>query len=185
MGQAFLFLYGLAFFVAIYGMVLYRTAFRWQHLAKHYERPWRSTPAIKHLQTAALYGEGVALNTYSGIVTLGVHPDGLAIKLLEPFGVFHPPLFIPYEEITAHRQNWYLNAKSVELEFRRIPDIKVVMPADQVSWIRRSSGADFDIIDEIPAHGQRPDVSRALMVTVGLLGVVTGVFVLIQQLLSS
>ncbi len=185
LSQILLLLFGLGVFAAFYGSMLYRTAFRWRNLAEFYERPWRETPAKRHLQSATFYGNGVALNTYNGIVTLGVHPDGLALKLLDPFSAFHPPLFVPYDEIKGHKQNWYLNSKAYELEFRQFQDIKIVMPADQVDWIQSSSGGQLDLDEQLPDHKERPDVSRALMVTVGLLGAATGLIILVQQLLGS
>ncbi|MEQ8825379.1 MAG: hypothetical protein RIC14_13500 [Filomicrobium sp.] len=90
------------------------------------------------MQSVVLYGQ-VGYNSLKGILSIGVHNDGVSFRVMAPFALFHEPLFIPYREIRGWNTSWYLDSRSVELEFASAPDIKMIMPVEQVEWIKSYS----------------------------------------------
>ena len=44
----------------------------------------------------------------------------------------------------------------MELEFARVPEIEMVMPADQVEWMRRRSGLQMTVRAEPTPHKDKP-----------------------------
>ena len=117
------------------------------------------------------YGEGVASKSYNGLLTIGVHQLGLALKIIPPFSFFHKPLFIPYSEIKGWKQFWYLNAKSYELELKSAPDVKLVMPASQIEWLQERANGRLEVVDQKSPHKQRPNVWFAIIIIHGLMAI--------------
>jgi hypothetical protein len=103
-------------------------------------------------------GRQGAFNSYKGILKIGVDQNGVSLAIIRPFSFFYfcEPLFIPYSEIKGWQQQWYLDSKSVELEFARVPEVKMVMPADQVEWMRKRSGLQMTVL----ANPRRIGTSR-------------------------
>lgn len=163
-----LFVFGLLFALSI------RNAHRWRSLAAVYGRPWHRPLKTRWLGNVVLYGGGPAFVTYNGIAVLGVHETGIALRLLPPFSMFHPPLFIPFSDIRAWKTFWFLNARSVELEFLRAQDIQMVLGSDDVRWISESANINIAVADVTAAHSARPHLWHALC----LLGVVPAALLL-------
>ncbi|MEZ5924269.1 MAG: hypothetical protein R3D57_07770 [Hyphomicrobiaceae bacterium] len=169
-----LFIVGAFVSLGFFGGMLWRTAFRWRVLAEAY-------PALSHApieerswQSAVLIGRG-GFNALKGIVKIGVHETGVSMRILLPFSLFHPPLFIPYGDIRGWRTTWYLDARSSELELRRAPDIKMVMPAEQVEWISGFSGNRMTLHRDRPPNGNAGRGWHALVVaSIGLSVVMIG-----------
>lgn len=61
-----------------------------------------------------------AMAGYGSCLTLGSNPQGLYLAVWFPFRIGHPPLFIPWSDITAHNKK-LLFFPSVELEFSKSP----------------------------------------------------------------
>jgi hypothetical protein len=135
---------GASTFVFIFGGMLWTTARRWRSLAAHYAR---ETPfAIeKRIMQSVILTSASGYNAHKGIITIGLHETGLSMRVMKPFSLFHQPLFIPYADIHSGPTIWYLNAHSIELAFRQEPDIRLVMSADQVSWINAASPQKFTV----------------------------------------
>ena len=100
-----------------------------------------------------------------------MHETGIALSVIPPFSFFHKPLFIPYSEIRGWNQFWYVNARSLELEFISAPDVKLVMPASQVKWIQNKSRGQIELTGEHSPHRQRPNLWYAVIVVQGLMAV--------------
>lgn len=151
-GAGVLAVFGLSVFAALFFGMLWRTACRWRYLATFYAtEPGRPIEA-RRFQNGVLLGLG-GFNTLKGILKLGVHETGLSLRLMAPFSLFHPPLFIPYKDIEGWVTTWYLDAKSTELWFRRAPDVKIVMPAQQAEWIGGFAGGKIVLHDVRPPQG--------------------------------
>ena len=176
--QAVMTAFGLSIAVGAFAFIYFRDATRWRRLAGVYGQSWMPPLKKKHMRSLVLYGDGIAFNGYKGIVTIGIHETGIALKVMPPFGFFTPPLFIPFRDIRGWNQFWYLDAKSIELEIRAAPDIKIVMPASQVKWIEEASGRDLDLRDKCPPHKQRPSFSHAAVLVQGIMGLTVLVLVL-------
>jgi hypothetical protein len=61
---------------------------------------------------------------YSGVLIIGASPRGLYLSVLLPFRFAHPPLFIPWTEISVSERKG-LAAGYFEFRFRRAPGIPV------------------------------------------------------------
>lgn len=167
--KAWLMAIGLGVFGGSLYLVYFRDAHYWRYLGKFYEAPWRRPIETRYFQHAVAYGEGIASKSYNGLLTIGVHELGLALRILPPFSFFHKPLFIPYAEIKGWQQHWYLNAKSYELEFKSAPDVKLVMPASQIAWLQEKSRGQISVAGERSPHRQRPNIWYAVLVIQGLM----------------
>ncbi|MEL7049058.1 MAG: hypothetical protein AAFO75_08895, partial [Pseudomonadota bacterium] len=107
-----------------------------------------------------------------GIVKIGVHHEGISFRVLTPFSMFHPPLFVPFAEISGWSTTWYLNAKSNEFKFQRARDVQMVMCSEQAEWIRSHSGENLIIHDRAPAAGNAGRGARALSMAIAAMSVV-------------
>ena len=164
LGKAWLLAIGLGVFGGSLYLVMYRDAHHWRYLSRFYGADGQRPRSKRYLQNAVAYGEGIASKSYNGIPTIGAHDAGLCLSLIPPFSIFQKPLFIPYSEIRGWKQFWYLDAKSHELEFVSAPDVKLVMPADQVRWLQQQSGGQLELIDAYSPHKQRPNIWYAVLV---------------------
>lgn len=59
---------------------------------------------------------------YGGCLTIGANGAGLYLSILFPFKVGHPPLFIPWTDITVQTKRQFLSTL-VEFRFRRVPSL--------------------------------------------------------------
>jgi hypothetical protein len=62
---------------------------------------------------------------YNGCLNFGASYEGLYIVPMLPFRAFHPPLLIPWTDITARPYKLWRFWNFVELRFQRAPDIPV------------------------------------------------------------
>ena len=62
---------------------------------------------------------------YNGCLNFGGDPQGMYMVPMLIFRLFHPPLLIPWEEITAKPIKLWKFWNFVELRFQRAPDVPV------------------------------------------------------------
>lgn len=148
------------FFVLFFGM-LHANARRWRMLAAIYGGDGGPLRDKRSLQSAVLLGIG-GYNSLKGILTIGVHDEGVSLRVLPPFSLFHDPLFIPYRDIRGWRTSWYLDTQSIELEFAGVQAIKMVVPADQAEFIGSFAGRRMPLSAAEPPQGKAGQGWRAL-----------------------
>lgn len=173
--------FGMSVFVAIFGGMLWSNARRWRYLAKSYAA---TSPALiekRSLQSVVLLGLG-GYNSLKGIVTIGVHDDGVSLRVLAPFALFHVPLFIPYNDIRGWGTSWYVDARSSELTFRKAPDVQLVMPAEQAEWIGRFAGHKMLLRETPPPQGKAGQGWRAFALVHAGLGLGMVAWLSVQML---
>lgn len=92
----------------------------WRELAAQYlaKSPFSGTRF--HFRSAQLGG----YVNYGGCLTLAAGPDGLYLAVLPFFRVGHPPLLIPWSDITAREARSWLFA-AIDLQFARVPGASV------------------------------------------------------------
>ncbi len=146
-------IFGIMMFLVFFGGILYANAKRWRYLAQHYSEVRDDFIEKRSMQDAILVGMG-AYNTIKGILTIGVCSNGISLRLLPPFSLFHSPLHIPFSDIQGWGTSWYLNDKSTEIQLRNAPDVKIIMPTEQVKWIDSIAGGLFSLTDENPPEGK-------------------------------
>lgn len=111
------------FFVAIWIFVAFMLSRvgGWDRLAESYrsDQPFFGTRF--NLQAAQLR----AGTNYNGCLTFGANHEGLYLRPIVLFRAFHPPLLIPWSEITAKPVKVFRIVGFVELRFQRAPEIPV------------------------------------------------------------
>lgn len=90
----------------------------WWSLSQYYQaktynlkRIWRFQSVIMRMMTR-----------YGGCINVGVTDKGLFLSVLFLFRVGHPPLLIPWEDISVERYNSFF-IKGVKLRFSRVPNV--------------------------------------------------------------
>ena len=84
---------------------------------------------------------------YGNCLTVGANPLGLYLSVLLIFRIGHPPLFIPWMDISISEQKgrWF---NSVVLRFRRAPSIPLQVSQQLGRWLANRAGTSW------PARGQ-------------------------------
>jgi hypothetical protein len=84
---------------------------------------------------------GLRWNTsYGGIVSIGVTAEGLYLSVLFLFRIAHPPLFIPWYDISAKPKKAWFVIHLVELRFRQVPDVPVYLQRRLADRIQNQVG---------------------------------------------
>ena len=108
----------------------------WARLAREY-RHWDPPEGDRWFGQSAAFG----WVSYNQCLIVGAGSRGLRFSVFFPFRVEHPPLLIPWNEITA-TPGKRLFIEHVDLRFRRAPEIRVrisqrlasAMYADGYRW---------------------------------------------------
>lgn len=161
-------------FVMVGGLLAFmykRFAVDWKKLHAAYGRDWSPPMEQKRFQTLILYSEGRPAKSYKGLMTIGLHPDGIGIRPLIWLAPFHSPLFIPYSDIEGWKQKWFLDAKSMELAFRKTPAMRLIMPADQVAWISSQAKGSISLSEDYPSHSNWPWATFAYALLSGIVAI--------------
>lgn len=175
---------GFAFVVGLVGFIYSRDANHWRYLAKSYERNWQ-TPISERWGNVVLYGKFPVSKAYNGILKLGIHSNGLSLKvMMPPQNIFCRPLFVPFKDIRGWDQTWYLNAKTVELELEHAPEVKMAMPRDQMEWIRSAGGSEIEIMDQASPHRDKPVLWHAFLIVSSAVVILGTVFVILPGIFS-
>ena len=90
----------------------------WASLAQRYRCDERFSGDRLRFRSAAMR----YWSHYGNCLTMGVNPEGFFLSVSIPFLLGHPPLFIPWNEITVRRTR-VLWAKCVEFHLGREPAI--------------------------------------------------------------
>lgn len=107
----------------------------WQALAGHYRttatfhgRRWR-------LQSARMrWAMG-----YNNCLTIGANESGLLLAILFPFRPGHPPLFVPWTDITVGNRTVWLFHRC-RLEFARNPGVPLTISSTLADKLRLAAG---------------------------------------------
>ena len=112
------------FFIALWVIVVFILANLggWARLAQHYEA--RATFAGKKW---GFKSGRMGIANYNGCLTIGANDEGLYLAVLPLFRVGHPPLFIPWYDITTAKSRKFLFAY-VDFKFARNPAITFSLP---------------------------------------------------------
>ena len=84
---------------------------------------------------------------------------------------FQHPIFVPYSDIQGWKQKWYIDAASTELAFRKTPQMRIIMPAEQVEWMSTLADGRISISQDRPPHGSWPWATFILAVGMGVMAV--------------
>ncbi|MBI1385161.1 MAG: hypothetical protein GC150_09645 [Rhizobiales bacterium] len=163
--------FGLAVFAFLFGGMLRAKAYRWRYLAESYAADPGPPVGERNMRSAVLVGLG-AFNSLKGIMTIRTHETGVSFRVMPAFSLFHEPLFVPYTDIRGWKTTWYLDAPSSELEFRRAPQVKMILPAEDAEWIREHAGQKMAFRNVPPPQGNAGRASHFFATTHALLSLV-------------
>ncbi len=116
----FLFLFPI-FFIGMWVVVSFLLAVigGWSRLAEYYQSQTDFSGKKWHFQSGRL-----GLVNYSGSLTLGSNYYGLYLAVFPLFRVGHPPLLIPWSDVTiAEHRGWLFSYR--EFAFTRVPTVKL------------------------------------------------------------
>ena len=108
----------------------------WRRLSKTY--PARLPFTGKHwwFQSAEMRWT----SHYGGCLIVGGNHEGLHLSVLLPFRIAHPPLFIPWSDISTREQKSRFSFTRVELAFQKVPGVSLKINATLARKIQESAG---------------------------------------------
>ncbi len=95
---------------------------------------------------------------YRGCVNLGADSSGLFLSIVPLFRAGHPPLAIPWSDISVSRERrWLLDV--VRLQFREAPGVPLLIPARLATRVFANGPLRFDAarpgVEAAPGGGTR------------------------------
>ncbi len=172
LGQAIGIVFGGVIVVALMSMIYKRDAVDWEQLVTAYGRDWTEPRLLKRFANMILYSDGRPAKSYPAMISIGLYDDGIAFRPNRVLVPFQRPVFIPYADIQGWDQNWYLDAKSTELSFRKAPHMRIIMPHEQVEWMLSLAKGPPRISAERPPHGTRPWITYYVALASGAMALV-------------
>ena len=120
----------------------------WSRLAESYRTDQPFSGQLIRFQAAQLHRS----TNYNGCLNFGGDPAGLYMAPMALFRAFHPPLLIPWEEITARPITLLKFWNFVELRFQRAPDVPVKIKQALAEKLVQASGRRLQIATTAPAR---------------------------------
>lgn len=102
----------------------------WSRLAEFYETDLEPTGRRFYVGQAR-----VGISGYSNVLRVHVEPEGLRLSVMPLFRPGHPPLLIPWDEITDIRAKRQLVGRAYALDIGDLPT--VTLPASVVEAIQQ------------------------------------------------
>jgi hypothetical protein len=182
LGQVFAHAFGGVIVLVLLSANYKAQAVDWEKLVRVYGRDWLAPRLKKRFAHMMLYSEGRPAKSYNSILDIGLLDDGIALRPSRIFAPFHAPIFIPYTDIEGWSQQWYINAKSAELSFRKAPGMRMIMPRDQVEWMFSLTGLPAPVSAARPPHGKWPSLTFIAALSGGIMAVAVFAFGLVAGL---
>lgn len=92
----------------------------WRALAQRYRSDMPFSGHTWHLRSGRMGG----MARYSGVLTVGVNPAGLYLAVMPLFRVGHPPLFIPWPDVSVTSERRFLGS-FIFFTFRQAPMVSL------------------------------------------------------------
>ena len=107
------------FFIFLWVTVLFILAYigGWSRLAQYYQ-----TQSTFEGERWNFKSGRMGVTNYSGCLTIGVNDRGLYLAVFPIFRVGHPPLFIPWYDITTSKSRKFL-VSYLDFTFARMPSV--------------------------------------------------------------
>lgn len=113
----------------------------WSRLSEAYAAPHPFTGTRIPFQSL-FFGQ----TNYNSIITVGVSPEALYLRLIPFFRYGHAPLLIPFTDLRASvRKGWVFTY--VDMAIPRFPDIRMRIFPRLAEKIKAASGGTFDYED--------------------------------------
>lgn len=123
----------LATFVLVGGftLLLLSSLGDWRRLAKSFRAQHKPDGKTFTFRSAA-----VGMVSYGNILTICISDEGLYLGLFFPFSILHPPLLIPWKEITAVREKNTLSQRRYRISIGSPEWASLTLPEDIVNEIK-------------------------------------------------
>ena len=108
----------------------------WSKLAAVYPLTRPFTGERWHMRSARF-----GWSAYNGVITMGADPVGLYLAVMFPFRPGHPPMFIPWSEISAVETRFIFTYYA--LSFARAPGVTVKIHAGLAEKVAEASRGMF------------------------------------------
>jgi len=82
---------------------------------------------------------------YNNCLTIGSDPMGLYLSMMFPFRLAHPPLLLPWQEVSVRRRRSILFFKYVELSLGREEQIPLLIRENLAEQIRQAAGSSWPV----------------------------------------
>jgi hypothetical protein len=131
------------FFVALWCVIFFliSRASGWASLARRF----RATSPFTG-QTWAWKKARMRWGTnYNNCLTIGSDPMGLYLSLMFPFSFAHPPLLLPWQEVSVRRRRSIFFFKYVELSLGREKQIPLLTRDNLADQIRQAAGSNSPV----------------------------------------
>ena len=112
----------------------------WGSLAVHYASKSPFSGRRFHFRSAQFGG----CVSYGSCLTLGAGPNGLYLAVLPFFRLGHPPLLIPWSDITAREARSWLFA-AIDLQFAKTPGVSVRLSRHLAQALFDASGTQVPV----------------------------------------
>ena len=121
--KIFLYLFPL-FFIFLWAFVLVILAYigGWSRLAQYYQ-----TQSKFEGEKWGFKSGRMGMANYSGCLTIGANDQGLYLAVFPLFRVGHPPLFIPWYDITTSKSRKFF-VSYLDFTFARMPSVTFSVP---------------------------------------------------------
>jgi len=114
----------------------------WARMAAHYHKAGGFTGKVWRFQTITTRrGMG-----YRGSTNVGADSRGLHLSLFFLFRFGHPPLFVPWRDITITEKQIF-RSKALELRFRKTGDLPVRIFAELGARLAEAAGTSWPGIE--------------------------------------
>jgi hypothetical protein len=129
------------FFVGMWIISTYWVAFMsgWRLLAKRFRLQETFTGQKWKMQSARMRW----FSQYNNVLTIGADTAGLFIMPFLLFRAWHPPLFLPWSEITGIRETKFLFVKFVEMRLGRVEEVPFRISASLAAKIQTIAGPEW------------------------------------------
>lgn len=112
----------------------------WYTLMRRY--PDRREKPVLHLR-GQLGFMGPLNSRLRGILRLSVCPSGLRVGMFRLFGPFSRDFFVPWDEISVTRTQWFLMGEIAVMTFGEPPHGKLAVAASVAARLAKAAGDDW------------------------------------------
>jgi hypothetical protein len=143
------------YIVGLWMAVTYFSAFigGWRLLAKRFRMQGTFTGEKWNMQSARM-----RLSNYNGVLTVGADNTGLFIVTFILFRAWHPPLFVPWTEITVRNTTQLFFFKSVVLKLGREEQVPFTIRPKLAARIEAAAGPSWPLGQQRAMELQPPPI---------------------------
>ncbi|PQO25051.1 hypothetical protein C5Y96_26465 [Blastopirellula marina] len=131
-------------FVTIGGSLMFAFAAigGWRDLARRYPAEEKPEGEYYHFRSGSFSGIG-----YKNVLTVGVCDDGLYLAVFFLFRVAHPPLFLPWSEVTGGHVVRLFSWSACNVTIGPSERIRVTLPIEAMQFIHDKMGVEVQALD--------------------------------------